>query len=84
MSYIDFIGFVAGTLTTLAFLPQLFKAWKSKHTKDISLIMFITLNIGILLWLVYGILIYSLPVIIANALSLILALTILILKLKYK
>jgi len=71
-------------LTTIAFLPQVIKAWKSKHTKDISLIMFIVLTIGIFLWVVYGFLILSMPVIAANVVTFVLALTILILKLKYK
>jgi len=84
MGYVDFIGFMAGTLTTLAFLPQVIKAWKTKQTKDISLITFIILNFGIFLWLVYGLLIFSLPVIIANVLSLILVIIMLILKIRYK
>ncbi|HJN57107.1 MAG: SemiSWEET transporter [Candidatus Woesearchaeota archaeon] len=84
MSYIETIGFTAAALTTIAFLPQVIKAWKSKHTKDISLIMFIVLTIGIFLWVVYGFLILSMPVIAANVVTFVLALTILILKLKYK
>ncbi|MAH32819.1 hypothetical protein CL615_00330 [archaeon] len=84
MGYIETIGFTAAALTTIAFLPQVIKAWKSKHTKDISLIMFIVLTIGIFLWVVYGFLILSMPVIAANVVTFVLALTILILKLKYK
>ena len=84
MVYVEIIGFAAGVGTTTAFVPQVIKAWKSKHTKDISLTTFIILSIGMFLWLVYGILINSFPIIAANAVSLILALTILILKIKYK
>ena len=60
MDYVTFIGFLAGALTTLAYLPQVFKAWKTKRTKDVSLGMFSILTIGILLWLVYGIFLNSL------------------------
>ena len=83
MVYIEIIGFLAGTLTTIAFVPQVIKAWRSKHTKDISLITFIALSTGMFLWLIYGILINSFPIMGANAISLILGLTILSLKLKY-
>lgn len=84
MNYIDLIGFSAGTLTTLAFLPQVIKAWKTKHTKDISLITFMALTIGVFLWLIYGIFIESLPVTLANGISLILVFTMLVLKIIYK
>jgi len=84
MDYATIIGLIAGTLTSISFLPQVFKIIKTKHTKDISLGMFVMLGTGIFLWLVYGILISSLPVILANIISFILALTIVIFKLKYK
>ena len=84
MDYITLIGALAGILTTTAFLPQVIKTWKTKQTKDISLGMFAILTIGVVLWLVYGILINSLPVIIANVVTFILALAILILKIRYK
>ena len=78
------LGLVAGTLTTAAFFPQFIKAWKSKSTTDISLLMFIILSTGIFLWLIYGLLVHSWPVILANVVTLIIALAILSLKLKYK
>ena len=78
------LGLLAGTLTTLSFLPQVIKTWKSKSTKDISLGMFISFCAGVFLWLVYGILIHDLPVIITNFVTLILASSILWMKLKYK
>ena len=84
MDYIILIGALAGILTTTAFLPQVIKTWKTKQTKDISLGMFAILTIGVVLWLVYGILINSLPVIISNVVTFILALAILILKIRYK
>ena len=82
MNYINIIGFTAGTLTTIAFVPQVIKIWKTKSAKDISLGMFVILCTGISLWVVYGILVKSLPVVVANAMSLVFALSILVLKMK--
>ena len=84
MNSIAILGYVAGTLTTAAFLPQVIQTWKTKSTKDISLGMFVTFTTGVLLWLVYGLLIESSPVIIANLGTLLLAMIILSLKIKYK
>ena len=78
------IGFLAGTLTTISLLPQLIKTWKSKSTKDISLGMFVALSTGILLWVIYGFEINSMPVIITNIISFFLSLMILILKIIYR
>jgi MtN3 and saliva related transmembrane protein len=78
------IGLMAGTLTTISFLPQVIKTWKSKSTKDISTGMFVTFCLGILLWVFYGIAINSLPVIITNVVTFMLAFVILVLKLKYR
>lgn len=78
------LGLLAGTLTTLAFVPQVIKIWKSKYTRDISLGMFAIFSVGVLLWLLYGIQIGSMPIVIANGITLGLALTILVFKIKYK
>ena len=83
MAYVDIIGFIGGALTTLALVPQAVKAWRTKHTRDISIWWILTLIIGILLWLVYGILIGSLPIIVSNVATLIFAVIVLILKMKY-
>lgn len=77
------LGLTAGTLTTVAFIPQLAKAWQSRSTGDLSWAMVITFSIGVLLWLIYGIWIDSLPVILANAVTLLLQLGIISLKIKY-
>ena len=77
------LGLVAGALTTIAFLPQVMKTWKSKSAEDLSLGMLASFSTGVLLWLIYGMLIDSLPIIIANAVTLLLASTNLALKLKY-
>jgi MtN3 and saliva related transmembrane protein len=81
---ITILGYIAGSLTTLAFLPQLIKVIKTRSTKDISLVMFAVICVGISLWLLYGILINSPPIIGANIVTLIIAGTILVLKIKYK
>tara|TARA_Y100000590_G_scaffold171113_1_gene195742 strand:- start:1202 stop:1459 length:258 start_codon:yes stop_codon:yes gene_type:complete len=80
---IIYIGFFAGFCTTIAFIPQAIKAWKTKSTKDISLLMFLIFITGVFFWLVYGILIHEMPLIVANAITLILALSILVAKIKY-
>jgi MtN3 and saliva related transmembrane protein len=74
---------MAGTCTTLSFLPQLIKTWKTKSTHDISIGMYVTLSIGLLLWVFYGVYIYSLPIIITNVVTLILAFTVLVLKIRH-
>jgi MtN3 and saliva related transmembrane protein len=78
------LGLIAGALTTVAFIPQVVKIWKSKHTLDISLGMFSILSVGVFLWLLYGIQLGALPLILANGITLVLSLTILVFKLKYK
>jgi len=78
------LGLIAGTLTTAAFVPQVIKTWRTRSTHDISLGMFALFNSGLVLWLVYGWTIGSLPIVISNAITLTLALTILYFKLRYK
>lgn len=77
------LGLVAGTLTTAAFVPQLTKAWQSKSTGDLSWGMLITFSTGVLLWLIYGVWIDSIPVILANAITLLLQAGIVSLKVKH-
>lgn len=84
MDFTTTLGLVAGTLTTMAYLPQLVKTWKSKSAEDISWSMLITLCIGILLWLIYGTSIHDVPVICANMVTLALASIILILKIRFR
>ncbi len=83
MDLITILGLAAGTLTTAAFLPQMFKTWQSKSAKDVSFSMLITFNIGIFLWLLYGIFLQALPIILTNALTLLFNMIILYLKVKY-
>jgi MtN3 and saliva related transmembrane protein len=77
------LGFLAGFLTTVAFIPQLTRAIRSRSTKDLSLPMFATFTIGVLLWLIYGMAIRSVPVIAANGVTLVLAGAILVLKVRH-
>ena len=79
-----YLGFIAGTLTTIAFLPQVLKVWNTKSTKDISLCMFIVFTTGVTLWLVYGIIIANFSLILANAVTLILSGSILLAKVIFK
>ncbi|MBI4453642.1 SemiSWEET transporter [Candidatus Woesearchaeota archaeon] len=80
---ISIIGFSAGVLTTISFVPQVVKTWKLKKTEDISFLMYMILAVGIFLWLVYGIFITDLPIIIANSISFVLTSIILVFKIKY-
>ncbi len=83
MDFTNILGFAAASLTTLAFLPQVIKVWRSRSTKDISLPMLVTFIAGITLWLIYGLLVKAAPIYLANAITLILNLVILRFKLKY-
>ncbi|HEY4656799.1 MAG TPA: SemiSWEET transporter [Cyclobacteriaceae bacterium] len=84
MDLTTIIGFIGGTLTTISFLPQVIKTWKTRSTHDFSFIMVFLLCTGIFIWIIYGFLIHSLPVILANMVSFILIFIILLFKLKYK
>jgi MtN3 and saliva related transmembrane protein len=82
MSKLTFLG-LAACCTTIAFVPQLVKTWKTRSTADISLGMFLVLVIGIILWLAYGMLLGDVPLIVANGITLVLAGIILVFKLRY-
>ncbi len=81
---IQLLGLIAGACTTIAFLPQVIKTWKSRSAKDLSLSMFSIFSVGVALWLAYGFLVNDIPVIAANLITLMLASTLLVFKLKYK
>jgi MtN3 and saliva related transmembrane protein len=83
MSMITLLGFAAGTLTTLSFIPQVHKAWLTKRCTDLSWTMLIAFGTGVVLWLAYGILLRAEPIIVANAVTLALILLLLYLKWKY-
>jgi MtN3 and saliva related transmembrane protein len=78
---IEIIGLIAAVFTTSSFFPQVIKIWKTKQTKDISTAMYIAMMIGTCFWLTYGILISSFAIIVANIVSGLLILFVLIFKL---
>ncbi len=80
----EIIGLLAAILTTAAFVPQVYKTWKTKSVEDISLTMYTVLFIGLVLWLAYGISLNSLPIIIANSVTGILVLMVIVFKFRYK
>ena len=81
---IDALGLIAGVLTTTAFIPQILKIHRTKSGQDISGRMFSLFSVGIVLWLIYGILLRSLPLILSNVVTLALSLTIIALKIRYR
>ena len=84
MNIVQYLGLAAGALTTTAFLPQVIKTWKTRSAKDLSLGMFSLFCLGVLLWLIYGLIVRDIPVIAANVLTLMLASTLLFFKLRFK
>jgi MtN3 and saliva related transmembrane protein len=83
MSIVSLIGLAAGTLCTLAYLPQALHSFRTKSVRDISLIMLLSLNVGLLLWVGYGYLIHSLPIILPNAVTFLLAFPLLVMKVRF-
>ncbi len=83
MTGIDLLGYFAGALVVLSLLPQTIKSWKTKSTRDISLWRYIIYVTGLMLWITYALLIANWPVAVTNAVGLLLALFILILKWRY-
>jgi MtN3 and saliva related transmembrane protein len=84
MNTIQLLGLAAGGCTTIAFLPQVLKTWKDRSAKGLSLSMFSIFCVGVALWLVYGFMVNDIPVIAANAITLMLASTLLFFKLRFK
>ena len=83
MSAVDWLGLVAGCLTTISFLPQVLLTWRTKKAEGVSLGMYAFFTIGVALWLVYGIMLGAWPIIIANFVTLILALFVVVMKLRF-
>ncbi len=82
LDFNEIIGFIAAILTTTAFLPQALHSWKTRDLSGISLNMYMIFTLGVTLWLIYGFLIKSMPVIAANIITLPTTLIILMLKIK--
>lgn len=83
MTTTDLIGYSSAFLTTFAFVPQTLHSWKSRDLSGVSLPMYSLFSLGVLGWLIYGMMIMSWPVIVANGITLVLACAVLILKLKH-
>jgi MtN3 and saliva related transmembrane protein len=84
MDLTHLFGYLAGTLTTLSFVPQVFKAWRSKSCNDLSWGMLIVFSLGVTFWLIYGLRLWAMPIILANAVTLALLIIIIALKLLYR
>ncbi|MDE2616355.1 MAG: SemiSWEET family sugar transporter [Burkholderiales bacterium] len=80
----DLIGYLAASLTTLSFLPQVLHTFRTRDVSGISLGMYSMFATGVALWLVYGLLLGAWPIVVANAVTLVLALAILVMKLRYR
>jgi MtN3 and saliva related transmembrane protein len=83
MDTIVIVGYIAGTLTTVAFIPQVARAWNLKETRDLSLAMLLLFAAGILLWILYGLWTDAMPIIAANGITFLLVLLLLGMKLRY-
>ncbi len=83
ISTADWIGSAAATLTTISFIPQAVRIFRTRHTTDISLGMYALFTLGVTLWLAYGIELNSWPIIVANSATLLLAGAVLAMKIKF-
>ena len=84
MNGVDILGYSAGAITSHSFLPQVIKTWKERSAKDISLMMFLIAALYEIMWVVYGILLNNWIIILTNAVILVMSLTMIYFKLKYK
>ncbi len=84
MSLVTLTGFAAGALTTVSFVPQVVKSYRSKRCDDLSAGMLLALTSGVFLWLLYGLFLHSAPIISANAVTLALLAAIVVLKVRYR
>lgn len=82
--FMEIVGLIAGACTTLAYLPQVLKIYRSKSVKDISFSMYTMLCSGLILWIIYGIAVRSLPIVLANIVTFFLAGSVLIMKIKWR
>ncbi len=84
MQAIEILGLIAGTITSITFLPQVVKIWQTKSAKDLSLMMLLLLMLGVVLWLIYGLVVMSAAIIYTNSMVLFMSLIMLYFKLKFK
>jgi MtN3 and saliva related transmembrane protein len=79
-----YIGLLAGALTSISFVPQAWRIWKTRSAKDLSLPMFLIFSAGVVLWLTYGLLSKDIPIILTNVITLALCLSIIFMKWKFR
>jgi MtN3 and saliva related transmembrane protein len=84
MKFVDILGYLAGGLVVSSLIPQTLKSWKTKLTRDLSLLRYVIYTIGLCIWVIYGILIQNGPIAIMNSIAVVLAGSILYLKIRYK
>jgi MtN3 and saliva related transmembrane protein len=84
MQWTDLIGYAAASLTTLSFVPQAWHSFRTRDVSGISLGMYSCFTLGVALWLAYGWVLGAWPIVIANAITLVLAIAILVMKLRYR
>ena len=82
ISITELYGYIAAILTTVAFIPQLYKTWTTKSANDVSIFMLILFITGLICWIIYGIRINSIPILVANIITLLLNSLILFLKIE--
>jgi len=83
MAYLTFLGLTAAGLTTASFVPQAARVWRTRSTKDISLTMFAMMFVGIVMWFIYGLLLQDWPLMLANGVTMMLAGSIIVAKLRF-
>jgi len=81
---LQLVGFLAGTLTTLAFVPQVVRTWRRRSGEDLSAGMLVAFSTGVALWLLYGIGTHALPIIAANAVTLALTVSLLVIRFRHR
>ena len=82
--YIELIGILAGICTTISFIPQILQIWRTRSASSISFPMYVIFSIGVSLWVIYGILIHATAIILANSVTLMLSISILVMKAIWK
>jgi MtN3 and saliva related transmembrane protein len=80
---LELVGYLAATLTTISFVPQVWQTWRARDVSGISLGMYVVFATGVFLWLVYGLLVNAWPIVVANAVTLALAIAIVAMKIRW-
>jgi MtN3 and saliva related transmembrane protein len=83
MSMVEIFGSIGAACTTLSFVPQVLQIWKTRSAKDVSLPMYITFMVGIICWFTYGLMLNAWPIIVANTITFVLALAVVVMKLRW-